>query len=437
MLVSSYLFGQSKFNFLGKNKDKEEIRFRLINNLIIFPLEINGKQLSFILDTGVNKTILFSLTTSDSLGIHNVDKAVLKGLGGGSPVEALLSRNNTFRIKSLVSDNDQTLYVVLEDKFDLSSRMGVTIHGITGYNIFKDFIVKIDYRNKKLTFYNPKTYVKKRCKKCVSFPLIFHKNKPYIHAKIENLEKAGTLIDVKLLVDSGGSDALWLFENSKEEIKPPTKFFNDVLGEGLSGIIYGKRSRISRFIFGPFHIIEPTVSYLDSLSGFNTERHVGRNGSLGGNILKRFKVWIDYPNQKITLKKTGSFTTGFNYNMSGITVTYSGKILVREAENTEISIYSTGNRIETASNKLTFVTSYKYFFRPTYKINHVVKGSPADIAGLRKDDLFLAINNKDAHEYNLEDIVSLFQDRDGRRIFLKIKREGKEMRFKFRLKKEI
>ena len=55
-----------------------------------------------------------------------------------------------------------------------------------------------------------------------------------------------------MLLDSGGSDALWLFENSKKEIKTPKKFFNDILGEGLSGIIYGNRSRIPRLKIGGF-----------------------------------------------------------------------------------------------------------------------------------------------------------------------------------------
>jgi hypothetical protein len=434
---SSSFLGQGRFQFFGKNQEKQEVRFKLINNLIVFPLEINGKQLSFILDTGVNKTILFSLLETDSLGINNVEKAALKGLGEGRPVEALLSRKNTFRIKNIRSNNDQTLYVILEDKFDLSSRMGITIHGIIGYSIFKDLIVRIDYRNRKLIFYNPEKYQPIRCKKCVSFPLVFHKNKPYIYAKIETKENPGELIDVKLLIDSGGSDALWLFENSKEEIKPPVKFFDDILGEGLSGTIYGKRSRIEKFVLGPYHIMGPTVSYLDSLSSINARKFKGRNGSLGGNILKRFRVWIDYKNGRITLKKAGSFSTGFNYNMSGITVAYSGKKLVREAESSEISIYNTGNNIETTSNKLSFVTNYKYFFRPVFKISNLVKNSPAALAGLKEGDVFVLINNRDAHQYDLEDVINLFQERDGKRIFVKIKRDGKMMKFKFKLKKEI
>jgi hypothetical protein len=48
-----------------------------------------------------------------------------------------------------------------------------------------------------------------------------------------------------VLIDSGGSYAILLFENSKLEIKTPKRCFNDIFGEGLSRAVFGKRSRIS------------------------------------------------------------------------------------------------------------------------------------------------------------------------------------------------
>lgn len=100
--------------------------------MIVIPLEINGKELSFILDTGVNKTILFNLSEKDSVSLLNTTKVKLRGLGNGDAVDAIISTNNTFKIKDLVSNNE-TVYVILKDFFDLSSKMGTTIHGIIGY----------------------------------------------------------------------------------------------------------------------------------------------------------------------------------------------------------------------------------------------------------------------------------------------------------------
>jgi hypothetical protein len=96
---------QPVFEFTGSNKKRQQISFKVLNNLIVIPLEINGKKLSFILDTGVNKTILFNLTKNESVGLLNTRKIMLHGLGGGEPIAALLSKKNKFKIKSLVSKN--------------------------------------------------------------------------------------------------------------------------------------------------------------------------------------------------------------------------------------------------------------------------------------------------------------------------------------------
>ena len=74
------------FHFNGTNKNRQQIRFKLINNLIVIPLEINGKELSFILDSGVNKTILFNLSENDSIGLLNTSNVFLRGLGEGDAV---------------------------------------------------------------------------------------------------------------------------------------------------------------------------------------------------------------------------------------------------------------------------------------------------------------------------------------------------------------
>lgn len=58
----------------------------------MIPLEVNNMKLSFILDTGVHKTILFSLSEKDNLGLKNVKKISLQGLGKGKAIDALISQ---------------------------------------------------------------------------------------------------------------------------------------------------------------------------------------------------------------------------------------------------------------------------------------------------------------------------------------------------------
>ncbi len=80
VFVTVASFSQGGFNLIHSDRDK--IKFELIDNLIVIPVEINGVELSFLLDSGVSKPILFNIINlSDSLQIHNVELVYLRGLG--------------------------------------------------------------------------------------------------------------------------------------------------------------------------------------------------------------------------------------------------------------------------------------------------------------------------------------------------------------------
>jgi len=418
---------------LNQKKKKVSVKFKLINNLIVIPLKINDKKVSFILDSGVTKTILFNITKNDSLGLNNLEKIKLQGLGKGDAVEALMSKNNKISVDNIQS-NDESVYVILRDYFDLSGKMGITIHGILGYDLLKNFIVKINYKTKYIHFYNPKKAKLKTCRNCEVFPLTFHRKKPYINTDIKLDTIGNKLTNVKLLIDTGGSDALWLFENSKYNIQTPNRFFTDILGEGLSGTIYGKRSRISAVQLGNYIVKEPTVSFLDSVSTKNARSVKDRNGSIGAGILKRFIIWFDYANQKLMLKKNGSLTNGFDYNMSGLDVIYSGKQLVKERQTIVSNPISKGSE---NSKTINFISSFSYKFKPSFKIRNVVKGSPSHVAGLQKGDIILKLNNANAADLTLESINQKFQERDKKRIRITVLRNEQKMKFEFFLEKKI
>src|SRR5690606_28583354 len=104
-------FSQGKFIIQNK-KESDKIRFKLINNLIIIPVEINGIELSFLLDTGVNKSIIFNfLNISDTLQIKNTETFFLRGLGEGEAIEALKSKGNILKVGDAINV-DQELYAV-------------------------------------------------------------------------------------------------------------------------------------------------------------------------------------------------------------------------------------------------------------------------------------------------------------------------------------
>ncbi|RXP55768.1 hypothetical protein EC396_08020 [Lutibacter sp. HS1-25] len=412
---------------------KQTISFKFSSNLIVFPMEVNGRKLNFILDSGVGSTLLFNLNEQDSVVLKNVEKKKLKGLGSEESVDAILSTGNEFKLPNIVSRNEK-LYVISNDNFDLSSKMGLTIHGIIGYEILKDFSVKINYSTKKLTFYSPDSYNYNNCRKCETFKIEFRMLKPYINVGVKLNENSSKITPVKLLIDSGGSDALWLFENSHSDIISPEYYFNDFLGEGLSGVVTGKRSKIESLIMGTFEFKNPTVSYPDSSSIGSALQFEERNGSIGAGILKRFTVLFDYQNNKITFKKGSRYKEPFRYNMSGIELVYNGKILVKEKDQGAISYKG-----ETPTNgfKVTLDYNYKFIFKPTYRVENLRKDSPAYEAGVRPGDVLIKINGKYTYDLKLDEIVAKFYEKENTKIELVVERDGIDYQYSFKLRDAI
>lgn len=431
LLFCSFWNISSQSNFLlPKGTDSDRIGFKLINNLIVIPVEVNGAELSFLLDTGVRKPIIFSLfKETDSLIIGNAQKVFLKGLGEGTPVMALKSDRNVFKIGSAINVN-QSMYAIFDENLNFSPRLGVTVHGIIGYDLFKDFIVEINYSSKFIRLNRPETYKYKKCRKCEIFDLEFHKKKPYFNIEILNNEQR---IPVKLLIDSGGTDALWLFEDTDKGLNVDKAYFKDFLGHGLSGSVYGKRSRIDKIFIKNFELEGVNVAFPDSTS-INQAKHVeDRNGSFSGNLLKRFNVTVDYTSRKMVLKKNKYFKDPFSYNKAGIELQQTGIRLVKERQ-TKVSLrdlnaYTAGeDGIKSVSR-----IGYSYALKPAFTIVELREGSPAKRVGLQKGDLVLSINNKSAQTLSLQELSSQFYEEENKKIRIRVERSGVPLTFVFRL----
>ena len=385
----------------------------------------------FLLDTGVNNTLMFNLSVEDSLKLKQTEKVRLRGLGEGDYLEAVRSRQNFFQIGRIANGNHMA-YVIPGKMFDLSSKMGITINGIIGGDLFRDFIVDINYTSKRLKFYDPEKYKDKNdnCKKCQVFDLHFHRNKPYIYLAVESTD--ADVIDAKLLIDLGGSDALWLFDKSSEKIKIPKNYFEDYLGKGLSGNIYGKRSKVNKISVGNYSFIKANVAYPDSSSIETAYKHKGRNGTIGSELLKRFRLVFDYENQKIIFKSPSKyFRDPFLYNMSGLELSHNGSMVVPERRSTLLPVD------EGSTSTIEILYSYVYALKPSYIIAEVRKDSPAKRAGLKAGDIVLKINGKASYTYKLEEIIHLFSTKEGKRISLLVDRDGEQLLFGFILEKML
>jgi len=388
---------QTGFVFDNPKKKSMTIKFKSSSNLIIIPVAINNSDtLNFILDTGVSHPIITELPFVNKLNLNFLQPINVKGLGEGEQLTAYRSGNNTINIDGLVA-YDQEIHMVINENFQISHILGIPVHGLIGFNLFKDYVVKIDYSAHRITLTKPEYFTYKGKDKDIVLPLTFEQNKPFVKTSI--VTDKNEEVPVKLLVDTGASDAIWLSVNSDSRITLPENNIQTFLGRGLNGDLYGKKGRIGAIWVGPLVLYEPIVAFpendlVDQLIGKND-----RNGTLGAEILRRFFVTMDYPNKRLILRPNSDLKDDFNYNMSGLEVTNPMPGL------------------------------------PIFIVSDIQKNSPAYYAGIQENDQIISINNSSNKALNLNDINLLFQSQEDKRIKLTVLRNGEEIKTEFFLKK--
>ena len=383
--------------FVVPGTRKVQIRFRLVNNLIIIPLIINNSDtLQFILDTGIENTIISEISLGDTLSLKYTRITPITGLGVGEPVDGVVSTGNTFTLPGITGVG-QTVFVLLQDVFDLSNELGIRVHGLIGYRIFRHFIVQIDYEKRVITLYDPRQYRYKASRHTAVFPLSFQGSKPYITASIVN--DKGQEVPVRLLLDTGLSFDLWLLPGTAEGLYIPSLSARTFLGTGLNGRINGRLARIPQFRLGPYIFNEPVVGFPDTLSFLPTKYNDERNGTLGSGMLRRFDVTIDYFNKRMTLRPNKHFSDPYFVNNAGIHITAP-------------------------------VPGFRY-----YLISDVRHGSPADRAGLRKGDRLEKINGKSASHMSMDEIYRIFSKKPGHLVRITVLRNGLKYDTRFYLEK--
>ena len=426
MLLSSSVMAQG-FS-LPEGQKSEKIKFQLINNLIVVPIEVNGTELSFLLDSGVSSPILFNISETDSVQINHVSEITIKGFGDNVPIKALVSEKNQFRLKNISNEN-QKLFVVMDKSINFSTSLGIPVHGIIGYDLFKDFVVDVNYIKKHIRFSNPDTYVYREKKNTEVLPLSIRAKKAYLNSELYLGEEDE--LSVRLLLDTGSSDAIWLFES--DSINVPDKHYDDFLGKGLNGNIYGKRTKVNGLRIGRFLLNDAKAAFPDKNSFRELTNLVERNGSLGGSVLKRFHVVFDYRRNRIILRKNSNFDKPFKYNLSGLDLQHNGiRYIAESIADDRGVVYS--DKAEFGNVQLLFENQTRLSVAPEIIVSAIRAGSPAYEAGLKEGDVILAVNGKRIHRYKLQDILEMINEKEGKRIKLLIERYNSDLLFTFVLK---
>jgi len=367
------------------------VPFELLANGVFLPVYVNGKgPFFFELDTGSDMSMVASETAA-AIGIET--KGVMQGMGAGSSsvAMAMIPRLDLALPGGPVMSTTEAGTASMAGLWPL---VGRPIDGDLGYDVLRHYVVKIDYHLRLLTLYDPATYSYHGPGKSLPFTL-WGDYDPQITGALVVPGRPPIPVPYTLDTGAGGTIVtapLVRSERLRESAVSVLPFPSHGIGNGVSQDIL---ARLAALRIGSYEIDRPLVALSQDTVRSLTHASLGVN--LGGNVLRRFTVIIDYPGRRLILEPNSEFPEPFASDASGLVVEAQGKD-----------------------------------FR-TFLVKAVVAGSPAAEAGVREGDVVAGIEGQDIRRYALWQLQDALKQA-GRICRLRLRHEGRAMVVAVRLR---
>ena len=313
---------------------------------------------------------------------------------GGGNVEAASVKDVVFDVggNTLAAAD-----VVAIDLAGLESGLGQRVAGILGYEIFNQYAVEIDDESRVVRLQPHETY--RPSVNAQSLPIAIDGRIPLLRVSFP--AGSGNAAEGMLEFDTGQSGSLTLvraFVDAHHLVTPSQPTLQITAGGILAGRVSARVTRIDRVRLGPmnFETVIANITPTADDAGIGGETV----GLLGGGVLRRFSVTLDYARSQVTLEPNRFFSEPFEFDMSGMSLAAQGSDL-RE-----------------------------------YRVRSVIRRTPAAEAGMTAGDLIVSIDDRPAGDMTLTEIRLLFRQPD-REFLLGVNRSTQSLRVRLKTRRLV
>jgi len=265
------------------------------NGHVFLRVRVNGSEpLWFGFDTGAEGTLI-SEQKAKALGLKLRGNMKATGSGEGE-VDFSVAKGVSFSLPGVKLFYKEVGVLPLE--FD-SAVPGQTISGLLGYDFIKRFVVEVNFAERVINLYNPRSYRYRG--KGQSIPIRMMDNNPYIAATV--VLPGLSPVKGMFLLDSGaGQDVA--FNRPYVEAHDLLKTAQQTTEAQTAGIGGNSKVRIGRATkieIGRLSIDNPTVLF--SLAEKGDDASPIGAGFIGGRLLQKFQVVIyDQTRKRVILE---------------------------------------------------------------------------------------------------------------------------------------
>ena len=278
------------------------IYFQLADSLIYMQASLNGSQpLWMMLDTGSSVTV-FDEPVSKTLGIRFLGEGNAYGPGQGSSQKLAFASHATLSFAG-AELGDQTVATLPLEWF--SREVGRSTDGFLGSNVFRNYVVEIDYANQVLHLHDPTTYSYSGSGQRLPLQFIWD-NIPSVRAQV--LAQDGTEVSGVFLIDSGATSALWLtkaFSNAHPEFLSAKDTIEVPNVVAVGGELSARVGWVPAIRLGGFVVSMPFTQFSQNTSGILATPDLA--GIIGAQMLRRFTVIFDYAHREMILDPNEHF----------------------------------------------------------------------------------------------------------------------------------
>lgn len=336
---------------------------QLSGGIVVFKAKVDNcvDSLNFVLDTGSGGISLDSLTVVE-LGFKvSKSERTIRGIAGMKLVDFVY--DHTLHLKGL--DVPHLDFHI--NNYDLlTSVYGVRIDGVVGYSFLRRFIVKVDFDDMEIQVFTPGSFKYPRGGYMLTPDF---SNLPLQTALIND----GRPIHNRYIFDTGAGLCFLLSKDFVEDsalLRSGRKIY-PTQAEGLGGKKTMNLTVVKEIKIGPYKFRKVPVHIFDD--EFNVTSYPLLGGIIGNDILRRFNMIINYPQQNIFIKPNSHIAEAFDYSYTGL------------------GIYQIDGEI---------------------KVIDVMENSPGDIAGFKSGDVIFSLENN--YSKNIQTYKNLFQNSFGK-----------------------
>lgn len=384
---ASPAFGQIGSSQSAFRKTEISLPFELVSNHIFMRGSVGQSgPLWFVLDTG-DKFGVIDLEKAKALGLQLQGQIPIGGAGSGL-LKGSFVKDGSMTLKGLESAPQKlSLAIPLEE---MSHVLGHDFDGILGQDFISQFVLEIDYISSRVIFHDKHEYVYSGQGDAI--PITFNMaGHPQATGLI--VEPGRDPVEGTFALDIGYGGSLVINRSfvEKNQLLPSTKkTIAAIAGIGVGGESKALIGRVNAFKLGRFVIDNPVVSFSEDVQGAAAAMNV-----IGADILKKFKVFLDYGRNRIMLEPNSQFADVIEYHKSGLFLRSNGS-----SDHREITVMS------------------------------IIDNSPASDTGIQKGDTLVAIDGRPATEFTLSQINEMLKQEKPFLLRLKRSEELIEVKLK-------